>query len=246
MYAADAKNEENLAQERALAICAFVEHFEDTIKDYAAFVKDLPKEYQVEAEVYLTKLQGIYNSLDDPENEIASAVINTTTIKEHANSKIKRLNLGKDIIRLYEEQGLSVNDIATRCGLSRSTIKRFIQVYYQAAPTERNRITKTNVFDLENNMQNLYANLLRQAARYDNDGEVSAKFLSEQRQLLGFVERYLKENNAVKKMEKIVLVIQEILAKYVPSDVRPLIFEEFKKIGISGMLPVETKAKRLP
>jgi transcriptional regulator with XRE-family HTH domain len=233
MYSPD----ENVkAEEKALQALAFIEQIENWIKDYEIFRKGLPVEYRGEAEIYEARIKGIYELVGGGDEGAASVIENAKKLSELAPSKIQRMGIAKQLIKLREEQRFNIKELATRFGISTSTVSAFFKAYDEAKPQEKKRLAKNSIYNIQENMENLHAHLLRAMARFELDGEVNAKNMSEYRQLLQLANKQLQEFNNAKKFERLALTIEEILLRYCPKEFWNVIIEEFQNLGLSGFL----------
>jgi transcriptional regulator with XRE-family HTH domain len=227
------------AQEEALVIIAFIEKFESLISNFAAFVDSIKdKEDKKEAEVYLTTLRSMYAAIDGGEdNQLAQAINNKQDFITKFPNKIKRLGIANEIVKSIKEKGMSIEAVAERYGLSSMTVSRFMKLYDKASPVNRKELTKNNVYDIETNMQRIHAMLLRQLSKFESDGDVSSKFMSEYRQLLQLADKQLKDWNSIKKIDRLQALIFEIFSNTLKDypDLRVKILEEFRSVGIKGL-----------
>lgn len=234
-------NQENQKEEQALAIVAFIETIEVLIQNYGEFVKTLPREYKDEAGTYLGQLKAIYLSLEDEDSDISKTITDLDRpIKPSflMKSKIQRLGLSKQIIEM-RKAAYTIKDIAARVGMSQSAVSSFCQYYEKATPTEKVQLNKSNVYDIQNNMQTLYASLLRQMARFETDGEVSVKFTSECRQLLMLADKQLKEYSNAAKFQTVATIIERVLLQHCSPEGRIEVIKEFQQLGLRGFTDIE-------
>lgn len=223
-------------QEQALTVLSFIETLESLRDNLGAFINSLPKEHQSEGEAYHNTLKTLCEVLGDNSAEISEEINNAEKLITKFPNKIKRLGIASDLIKASTEKGLNLEEISKRFGLNTATVKRFFDVYNKAAPTVRAKMLKSDVYDVERNMQSIHAMLLRQLNRFETDGEVSARFISEYRQLLAMAERQLKEANSQRKIEQVAALIQEIMVRHCPEEARKEIIKEFQALGMKGFI----------
>lgn len=237
------RNEEVDLQEEALAIVAFVESLELLTGNYKLFCEALPKEHKTEAETYLAKLKAMVSALNGGDINLKKALDSQQPFFDKYPSKIKRLGIAGDIVKCYQEQAMTYKAIAERFGLSETIIINFFKAYNSAGAVEKHKIAKNNVYDIERNMQMLHAMLLRQLAKFEADGEISSKFISEYRQLLAMADKQLKEWTSHKKMDELGRIMAETFARYITNDKdREAVLNEFRTLGIKG-IPTAIPAK---
>lgn len=233
------KDQSLQAQEEALVIVAFIEKFENLIHNFSAFTEGIKdKEDKKEAEVYLATLKSMYSAIDGTgSNQLAIAITNRQDFITKFPNKIKRLGVAADIIKLVKEMGQPINAVAEQFGLGTSTVSKFIELYDKASPVSRAQLTKHDVYDIETNMQRIHAMLLRQLSKFEADGDVSSKFLSEYRQLIQLADKQMKEWNSMKKIDKLQTLIYEIFSNTLRDhpELRMAVLEEFKQVGIKGL-----------
>lgn len=234
--------EDNLeAQEKALTIASMVESIEALVDNYGGFIATLPRKHQEEANTYLGVIRAIYETLSDSSSEVSS-IVKKNNASLFESSKVKRLGLGKQIVTLKTVHGASERDIAARVGLSLTAVRAFLKTYEGATPTVRNTMVANDVYDIAQNTQRLHTQLLRQMARFEEDGELSAKFMSEYRQIIQMADKQLKEFTTAEKFEKLCLILQDILTKYCTPEARGIILNEMKSLGIKGLTLEATPA----
>lgn len=239
------RNEDLELQEEALAIVAFIESFSALVENYSSFCETLPREHRAEACTYLAKLKAIVTALDNGDVELNKALDKRSNFFERYPSKIKRLGIAGDIVKCSKEQGLSYEAIAERFDLTYAIVYNFFKVYNSSSVVEKHKIAKNNVYDIERNMQTLHAMLLRQLAKFEADGEISSRFMSEYRQLLAMADKQLREWSSSKKMDELGRIMAETFARYITSDKdREAVLNEFRLLGIKG-IPSALPAKNM-
>jgi transposase-like protein len=230
-------------QEEALTIIAFIETITNLVNDYGAFVETLNKENKAEAEVYLAKLKALQAALCDSDTNLSKALNENQDFSSKYPSKIKRLGIAGDMVKLVKDKGYSYEAVARQYGVSRESVSKFFQVYDASAPAARDKITKNNVYDIEKNMQNIHAMLLRQLARFEADGDISVKFIGEYTKLLSMAERQQKEWARMRQMDQVIVVVHSVLSKYCNKEARLKVAEEFKQLGMSNLSLATTEPK---
>lgn len=237
-------NDEKSLQESALAIVSFVEALENIVGNLSFYVDTLPAEHKEEGRLYTKQLKTLLATIDD-DVDMSNLIKDTEMLMSQFPAKIKRLGVAKELIVLVKEKGFSRAAAAERLGLADSTVDKFFRAYDKASPSIKQKIKKNNVYDIERNMQNLHASLLRQIARFESDGEISARFLSEYRQTIALAEKQLKEWNSKQKIDRLGALIQEVMVKYCNPEARQLIIKEFSQLGIKGLTAEAQQVERL-
>lgn len=229
-------------QEKALTIVAFIETLENLIKNYSLFVDSLDPIHKEEAKVYLSTLKALYSTLDNNSTEISSSITKSETLTSKFPSKIKRLGLASDLVKAVKQQGLSITAAAENFNISPQSVKQFFEVYNAASPVEKVKITKNDVYDIERNMQNVHALLLRLLSKFEADGDISAKLIGEYRQVLAMAERQQKEWNSIRQ-NQLSEVVCEILKHYCTPESRALVVQKLRDIGVKGLSPTQAEPK---
>lgn len=236
------RNDDAKRQEQALTIVAFTETIETLIQNFELFVESLGREHQAEGKVYLSKLKALYATLSDNTTDISKALVNSDNLTSKYPSKIKRLGIASDLIKAVKQQGLSFNATAEKFGISPQSVRQFFEVYDAASPAERVKITKNDVYNIERNMQNVHAMLLRLMSRFESDGDISAKLISEYGKLLTMAERQQKEWNRIRQ-NQLGNVVGEILQHYCTPEARTLVIDKLRQIGVKGLSPAQAAPK---
>jgi hypothetical protein len=240
------QNEDYRARESALNALSFIEIIESLIVDFTAYTNCLPAEYQIEATLYLSRIKTLREALDD-EGFDPSILGASASLSKKLPSKIQRMGVASQIISMREEGKFTIKEISERFGISAPTVKTFLDAYDKAKPVEKTRIAKTSVYDIQENMENLHGMLLRTIARFELDGDINNKNLSEYRQLLALANKQLKEYQSAQKYNQIAALIEQILLEYCDKEARSKIVAEFQRLGLSGFfdtIPSERPTER--
>jgi AraC-like DNA-binding protein len=239
------QNEQHSAQIKALEAVSFIELIENLIRDFKAFCASLPREYAVEGRVHLASLQAIYESINDEEFDV-SAFGMTKSLSTMYPSKIQRMGIASQLVSMREEGKYSLDEISERFGISRHTVSSFFHAYDAAKPSQKVRMSKNSVYDIQDNMENLHAMLLRTISRFELDGDITNKNLSEYRQLLALAHKQLKDISAAEKFDKLAVLIEEVLLQHCLPESRQHIMTEFQRMGLSGFLETVPATPRAP
>jgi hypothetical protein len=152
-------------------------------------------------------------------------------------SKIERLGIGKEIVRLRLENRVSIKEIAEKFSLSAATVSQFLKVYDQAKPDEQVRMRRTSIFDTTEQYERLNVKLdLLYAKVISSDQQVSVQVLGEMRKTIESAERFMAKYSEREKMERVLLIIQEVLQSELPEK-RVAIMQRFAALGLKGATP---------
>lgn len=220
------KNQEILALEKALTISGFLETIEHLIRDLDAFVKVIPREYKEELGSYVQTLKSMYTCLDE-DSELEELLSKTQTLKEKFPTAIQRLGKHKELIAL-SEQGMIHKDIADRLGVSVKSVSRFLRYYKNSTAIEKVKIQRSDVFDIYNNLQELYAAVQRQYAMTINDPENSPKMLDMWLKVLKESDRILDKWSVKQQMEELAYKNRAVIQKYVPAELQEACANELR------------------
>lgn len=239
-------NESLTAAQSALDIVAFYEEMEGIARDLELFIRTLDRDNRVEGETIHARLSSLCETvgISDIEKITKGSV---TQLSSAYPSKIKRLGIANQIVDMVQQKNFSREEIAKRFGIGVDTVSRFLKAYDQATPREQAKLRKSSVYDIQTNMESLHAMMLRAISRFEMDGEVNARNLSEYRQLLTLAQKQLQEMNTNKKLDELASLIEEVLLVHCLPESRPKVIAEFQRIGLSGFLTsMNSNKKALP
>lgn len=239
-------NESLSAAQSALDVVAFYEELEGIVRDLEGFIKNLNREDRVEGLTIHARLNSLCEAIGIGDvQEITRGT--ATQLSTAYPSKIKRLGVANQIVEMVQQKNISKEEIANRFGLSKDTITRFLKAYDAATPKEQAKLRKSSVYDIQTNMESLHAMMLRAISRFELDGEINARNLSEYRQLLTLAQKQLHEMNTNKKLDELASLIEEVLLVHCLPESRPKVISEFQRIGLSGFLnSMNSSKKALP
>jgi transcriptional regulator with XRE-family HTH domain len=170
---------------------------------------------------------------NDAEFDIVSA---QKTLSEIAPSKIERMGLGKEIVRLRSESRLTIKEIAERYSLSTKTVSQFLKVYEKAKPSEQAIMRSTSIFDTFDSFERLNGRLEALFARVEmSDFQVSVQVLAEFRKTIESAEKFMSKMSDQEKLDRIRQVVQEVLIQELPEK-RVEIINKLAEAGIRGQL----------
>jgi transcriptional regulator with XRE-family HTH domain len=240
-------NEGHQAQQRALEAVSFIELLENLLRDLKTFSDSLPQEYRYEANVHTASLTAIVEAVNAEDFDVQHLGM-TTSLSKMYPSKVQRMGIAGQLIAMREEGKYSLQEISERFGISRSTVSAFYQAYDAAKPSQKAKMSKNSIYDIQDNMENLHGMLLRTISRFELDGDITNKNLSEYRQLLALAHKQLKDISTAEKFDKLAVLIEEVLLQHCLPDSRQYIMSEFQRLGLSGLMdtiPAKPQAPRL-
>lgn len=188
-----------------------------------------------ELEAVIGRVKTLYEMVDnnDAEFDIVSA---QKTLSEIAPSKIERMGLGKEIVRLRSESRLTIKEIAERYSLSTKTVSQFLKVYEKAKPSEQAIMRSTSIFDTFDSFERLNGRLEALFARVEmSDFQVSVQVLAEFRKTIESAEKFMSKMSDQEKLDRIRQVVQEVLIQELPEK-RVEIINKLAEAGIRGQL----------
>lgn len=195
---------------------AVIEQFLQISTDLKNLITTLTGDSKVLAESISTRLEALVTILDSDSTTLKMHTANKLG-KISAESKIQRLGIAGEVIRL-RTRGESVQTIASKFGVSKDSIRRFLRHYDSLVPSERVKIQKKSVFDTTERLEELMVMIIRQINRLEGtNDDVAVKYVGELRQTLQLalsVSEKISHYNAYKKFEAIVY---EILLDELPT-----------------------------
>lgn len=179
------------------------EQLEAIVNNLEGFSRELPAAKSKELEVYIERIKALIVVLD--ENTalpgVCSALTNVSTSLRKL-TKVERLGISADILRLFYKEGKSVQEISEIFGDSvhPATIRRFLSIYENYSNKEKIK-AQTNgesVFNTQNQLERLLTMINTQLGRlaYSNDPKVQENhkgYLSELRQVIKLASDFQKE-----------------------------------------------------
>jgi transcriptional regulator with XRE-family HTH domain len=233
--------QQNHALDRANAALSLVEQIEILIRDVHLFAQALSDQHErSECESFSGRLKTLYQMLNNDGELLFDVTGTNRSLKEAYPTKIERLGLSKEIIRLREENRLSIADIANKYGLSNLTVSKFLQTYDSAKPIDKVKMKSTSIFSITEQIESLAAGIYRQMSRLEgSNDEVHVKYVAELRQTIAMADKYLDKASAISeanaKVEQIRAVIMETLMEELP-DKRTAIIKRFEALKLMGTL----------
>lgn len=224
-------NIENRALEKAYAASSLVEQLELLQRDLIDLTNEVPLVNRVACDLVKTRVTSLLASIDDGSIEIPTAEVKKLT--EIGRSKIERLKLGAEIIRLRRSENLTYAQIAQRLELSTSVIKQFCNSYDQMSPLEKTRIERSSVFDTVHQLEDLSAIIYRQLARLEyNDPENHVRYISELRQCIKQAQDVANAISHQRQREQLKEAIVAILQELEPSKAE-IFISRMRNLGLN-------------
>lgn len=228
--------QETLSLERAHKAVGYIEQLEYIVKSLTTLAELVGVEHKGELKSVATRAEALYQALNETE-EGAALIDNGRRLSTISMSKIERLNLGSEIVRM-RNNGQSFKDIGTYLDVSPDSVSKFCKVYDASTPAQKAELKKSSIFDIANNIEELGAMLYRQLARLENtDPEHHVKYAAELRQTIAMADKFLEKNSARQKMDTLGQLVLEILIDELPEK-RAQVIKRFAAVGFRGALPV--------
>lgn len=158
------------------------------------------------------------------------------TLSKVAPSRIERMGLGREIIRLRTENKLKIEEIANRFDLSVYAVSQFLKAYEKAKPLEQARMRRTSIFDTQAQYETLGAQihiLLGKVQGIDN--QVSVQVLGELRKTIESAEKFMARLSDQQKVDKIRQIVMEVLMDELPEK-RIDIMKRFQELDMGRHL----------
>lgn len=192
----------------------------------------MPLDSQAELEASIARSKAIYAMVN--EGEEFEIVAERAVLANQAGSKIERLGIGKEILRLKAENRLSNADIAERFNVSASLVGQFLRAYEKAKPAEQARMRRTSIFDTYEQWERLGVKLDALFARVETqDYQISVQVLGEMRKTIESADKFMQRISEQQKVERIRLAVEEILLDELPEK-RTAIMQRFAAMGLKG------------
>lgn len=228
--------QETLNLERAAKAVSYMEQLEHIITSIQGISELVSAEYSGELKAIATRASALYQALDNTE-EGASLIDNGNKLSGVSLSKIERLKMGSEIIRL-RNNGKNYKETGDYLGISPQKVSQFCKAYDAAPPSKKAELKKSSIFDIASNMEDLGAMIYRQLARLENtDPEHHVKYTGELRQLLVAAQKFMESHSAQRKIDSIGMLVSEILMDELPEK-RAKVLARFREIGFRSALPV--------
>lgn len=188
-----------------------------------------------ELEAIIGRVKTLYEMVDNSDAEF-DVVAAQKTLSEIAPSKVERMGLGREIVRLRAESRFTIKEIAEKYSLSTKTVSQFLKVYEKAKPSEQALMRNTSIFDTFDSFERLNGRLEALFARVEmSDFQVSVQVLAEFRKTIESAEKFMSRMSDQEKLDRIRQVVQEVLIQELPEK-RVEIINKLAEAGIRGQL----------
>jgi plasmid maintenance system antidote protein VapI len=142
--------------------------------------------------------------------------------------KITRLGLGPEIIKM-KKLGYSASKIAQILGLNKDTTQRFIRNFNALSPKQQKDQLKlmeeNSVFNLKDQLEKIYTQTQQMTKLVENNPEMYAKYLAEQRMQLKLASEILEKVQRMETQKHTIEVILECIRRVSP-ELRKQIMDE--------------------
>lgn len=225
------------ALQKAQSALSIIEQLELLLTNLTAFSSQLNKLHRDELEVYISQLKSLISALDDNPEDLD--LLHFKPLTAPLRSKIERLKLGGEIVRL-REKGYTINEISAELGLQGPAVSRFLKYYDQAKPSEKAKIHRISIFDTANQFEEIAATIYRMMARLENNGEVHVKYIAELRQVIVAAQKFMEQVSDRLQMEKIKEAVIAILIEELPEK-RETILKRFGELNLTSSFNPQLK-----
>lgn len=232
MYSYEVNSDHLTKANSALAIIEQVEIICEHLKELEGVV---PLRDKAEVASIAARAEALLKVLNQQDNEVLNLVRENNSITTLGASKIEKLGIGSEIIRLRAEAKMSYQDIAKRFQLSVATVTAFCKLYDKSEPLEKAKVKSTNIMDFERTWEDIGAMIYRMLAKLEHDPEHHVKYISELRQLSSNIEKFQNKRTAQQQIQQIIQINKEILYDVIPEK-RALIAQRFDEVGLGRML----------
>ncbi|MGG6281743.1 hypothetical protein ACQ4M3_09255 [Leptolyngbya sp. AN03gr2] len=228
---------QNQAIANASAAIGLIEQLGVILEDLNSYKNTLPSIHQVELVGIATRLTSLIKVLDEDEN--LPSLVQSMQLSGRVSSKVERLRLGGEIIRLRELGRMSIDEIATQIALAPQTVSRFLKYYDSIKdPSEKSRFQRASIFDTTNQLEDLSAMIYRQLAKLESvDPEHHVRYIGELRMTIKAAQEWMDRVSNAQKMDELKSVVAEILMRYVSETDRPMAIRDIQQAGMRTASP---------
>lgn len=229
MYTSDINTE---ALEKANQALAIIEQFETICDQLDELTETVALKDKASVVAIAARARALLKVIDESDSEAVLALVNEDTkLSQLTTSKIEKLGISGELIRMRLENKMPIETIARKYHLSNETVMRFLKIYDRSTPLEKAKIRSRSIMDYINNWEEIGAMIYRMLHRLENDPEHHVKYLAELRQLTKDIEKFQSRHTAQQQIEQIKATLTEILIDIVPEK-RALIRERLGLVGI--------------
>lgn len=227
---------DNQAIANASAALGLIEQLALVASDLGEYEVSVPKLHRPELVIIRGRLDSLIRLLN--EEESLPDFAQSLQLSGRISSKIERLRLGGEVVRLRELGRLTIDEIATHVDLSPSTISTFLKFYDRLKEPQKARYQKASIFDTTNQYEDLGQMIYRQLARLENvDAEHHVKYIAELRMTIKAAQDWMDRVAHANKIEELKAVVAEILMRYVPEADRAHAIRAIQQAGMRTSTP---------
>jgi transcriptional regulator with XRE-family HTH domain len=229
-------NQEALTLQKAQNAMAFIEQMELLVTGLEGLSGACRQEDKPELQALTGRAKSLFEMINEGEAEFKLISDGNKTLSKVAPSRIERMGLGREIIRLRTENKLKIEEIANRFDLSVYAVSQFLKAYEKAKPLEQARMRRTSIFDTQAQYETLGAQihiLLGKVQGIDN--QVSVQVLGELRKTIESAEKFMARLSDQQKVDKIRQIVMEVLMDELPEK-RIDIMKRFQELDMGRHL----------
>jgi len=201
-------------------VLSLIEQFVE-LKDRLIEVKDMaPASIKQELEYIIQDYDSLVNIIDSETSPVE--IIQTATLSGNLRkSKVERLGIGGELVRLRNEEKITIKELSERFGISDQVISRFFRYYDSLRPSDKSKYNKKSVLEVTERIEELQTIILRNINRLEglNDA-VAVKYTGELRQTLelamNLAEKINEEKERRREYEEFKQAVYEILVDELP------------------------------
>ncbi len=232
MYSYEVNTDHLSKANSALAVIEQVEIICTHLDDLEGIV---PLQHKAQVGSVAARAHALLKALNENDEDLLNLVRENNSITTLGSSKIEKLGIGAEIIRLRTEAKMSYQEIAKRFQLSQATVSAFCKLYDKSEPLEKAKVRSSNIMDFERTWEDIGAMIYRMLAKLEHDPEHHVKYISELRQLSAIIEKFQNKRTAQQQIQQIIQINKEILIDVIPEK-RALIAQRFEEVGLGRML----------
>jgi hypothetical protein len=218
-------------------VLGLIEQIETLCQDLSALEEAVPIKYKTEVSLVRERTLTILKIIDEDSEDpaIYEAIKEKASLTNAAKSKIERLGLQEQVIRL-RQSGKTYKEIGDQLSISAQLVSRFCTIYDSLSPKEQIKTRSRSIMDFVGHWEEMGALIYRMLAKLEGDPENHVKYMSELRQLLKCVEQFQSRYSAQQEIQQIKDIIQEILVQELPEK-RLTIMQRFRQAGVNKLMP---------
>jgi len=168
-----------------------------------------------ELRIYLGELGALLNALDT-DCTVVPIISEQILNGRKYTSKIERLGIASELIRLRNEEHKTISELQTRFGLNYVTIRRFFNIYDKSKPSERSEIRNNSITDIVSSLESIAASIRIQLARYQGQGDVHVKYIQALTELVKVAQKQQEAWAVRQHYSQLVAAIAHVLEQELP------------------------------